>query len=85
MALTSTGITKQEQTIREQAYVATVANLRLEDLHLDEEARGIFRSHADGKIDDHEFSAAIGELNERRFGPVPVSGNGRSPQRPWSS
>lgn len=85
MALTSTGITAQEQAIREKAYAATIANLRLEDLHLDEVASRIFRSHADGDIDDDEFSAAIGELNERRFGPLSLSRNGHSPEHPRSS
>jgi len=37
----------------------------------------IFQRHVDGEIGDEELAAAIDELNERRCGPLPVSGNGR--------
>jgi hypothetical protein len=56
----------------------TIANLRIENLHLDDESRRIFQRHVDGEIGLEEFRAAIDELNERRFGPLSVSRNGRS-------
>jgi hypothetical protein len=78
MATTSTPISEQERAKRNQALVATIANLRIEDFHLDDESKRIFQTHVDGEISDEEFHAAIDELNERRFGPICVSGNGRS-------
>jgi hypothetical protein len=78
MAATLTQLGEQERTKRQQALANTVANLRIENLRLDEESKGIFQRHVDGEIDFQEFRAAIDELNERRFGSVPVSRNGRS-------
>ena len=78
MATTATPISEQERAKRKQALVATIANLRIEDLHLDDESKRIFQKHVDGEIGNEEFRAAIDELNERRFGPISVSGNGRS-------
>ena len=78
MATTSTPISQHEREKREQALAATVANLRIEDLHLDDESKLIFQRHVDGEIGDKEFHAAIDGLNERRFGSISVSGNGRS-------
>jgi hypothetical protein len=77
MATTSTPISAEERAKREQALVATVAHLRIEDLHLDNDLKRIFQRHVDGEIGDDELAAAIDELNERRFGPLLVSGNGR--------
>lgn len=73
MATTSTPISEQERAKREQALLDTMANLRIENLHLDEESKLVFQRHVDGEIDFEEFRAAIDELNERRFGPVSVS------------
>jgi len=78
MAVTPTPITEQERAKREQALVAAIANLRIEDLHVDDELKRIFQRHVDGEIGDEELAAAIDELNERRFGPLPVSRNGRT-------
>ena len=78
MATTATPISEQERVKREQALVSTIANLRIENLHLDDESTRIFQRHVDGEIDFEEFRAAIDERNERRFGPVSVSRNGRS-------
>ena len=77
LATTSTRISAQEQAKRQQALIATFAQLRIEDLHLDNDLKRIFQRHVDGEIGDEELAAAIGEFNERRFGPLPVSGNGR--------
>ena len=77
MATTSTPISAQEQAKRQQALIATIAHLRIEDLHLDNDLKRIFQRHVDGEIGDEELAAAIDELNEHRFGPLPVSGNGR--------
>ena len=77
LATTSTRISAQEQAKRQQALIATFAQLRIEDLHLDNDLKRIFQRHVDGEIGDDELAAAIDELNERRFGPLPVSGNGR--------
>jgi hypothetical protein len=77
MSPTLIPIGEQERAKREQALVATIANLRIEDLHLDDELKRIFRRHVDGEISDEELGAAIDELNERRFGPLPISRNGR--------
>ena len=78
MATTATPISEQERVKREMALVSTIANLRIEDLHLDHESTCIFQRHVDGEITFEEFRAAIDEWNERRFGPVSVSRNGRS-------
>jgi hypothetical protein len=78
VATTSTPIIEQEREKRKQALAATVANLRIEDLHLDDESKLIFQRHVDGEIGNEEFHAAIDRLNERRFGLISVSGNGRS-------
>lgn len=77
MSTTSTPISAQEQAKRQQALIATIAHLRIEDLLLDNDLKRIFQRHVDGEIGDEELAAAINELNERRFGPLPVSGNGR--------
>jgi len=78
VATTSTPIGGQERAKREQAFVATVANLRIEGLYLDDELKGIFQRHVDGEISIEEFRAAVNELSERRFGSLSVSRNGRS-------
>ncbi|HEY6392087.1 MAG TPA: antitoxin VbhA family protein [Bryobacteraceae bacterium] len=62
-------ISEQERAGREQALVATIANLRIEDLHVDDELKHIFQRHVDGEIGDNELGAAIDELNEGRLGP----------------
>lgn len=77
MAATWTPITEQERAKREQALVVTIAHLRIEDLHLDDELKRIFQRHVDGEVGDEELGAAIDVLNERRFGPLLVSRNGR--------
>ena len=78
MAATATPISEQERVKRERALVSTIANLRIEDLHLDDESKRVFQRHVDGEFDLPEFRAAIDELNERRFRPLSVSRNGRS-------
>jgi hypothetical protein len=45
---------------------------------LDKEAIRIFERHVDGELSLEQFRLAIEELNERRFGPLPLSGNGCS-------
>lgn len=70
-------ITEQERAIREEAYRDAVTNLRLEGLEMDEGAKRIFQAHVDGQISSEEFRAAIDDLNERKFRPVSLSGNGR--------
>ena len=70
-------ITEQERAIREEAYRDAVTNLRLEGLEMDEETKRIFQRHIDGQISSEEFRAAIDDLNERKFRPVSLSGNGR--------
>ena len=70
-------ITEQERAKREEAYRDALTNLRLEGLEMDEEAKRIFQRHVDGEITSAEFRAAIDDLNERKFRPVPLSGNGR--------
>jgi hypothetical protein len=77
MATTATPISGRERVKREQALVSTIANLRIENLHVDDESTRIFQRHVDGEIGFEEFRAAIDEWNERRFGPVSVSRNGR--------
>ena len=78
MATTAVPIGAQERVKRAQALVSTIANLLIEDLHLDDESKRIFQRHVDDEIGFEEFRAAIDELNERRFGPVSVSRHGRS-------
>ena len=77
MAATLTPISERERAKREEALVAAIANLRIEDLHVDDELKRIFQRHVDGEIGDEELGAAIDELNERRLGPLPRSRNGR--------
>jgi hypothetical protein len=71
-------ITQRERAVREDAYRDAVTNLRLEGLEMDEEAKRIFQRHIDGEIASEEFRAAIDDLNERKFRPLSLSGNGRS-------
>ena len=78
MPATLAQIEERERTKRQKALVDTLANLRIENLHLDDESKCIFQRHVDGKIGLDEFRAAIDELNERRFGPVSVPRNGCS-------
>jgi hypothetical protein len=73
-----TQVNVRERAKREQALVDTIANLRIEDLHLDEEAMRAFDRHVDGELNWEAFRTAIDELNERRFGSISVSRNGRS-------
>ena len=77
MAAAATPISEQERVKRERALLSTIANLRIENLHLDDESQLIFQRHVDGEISFEQFRAAIDELNERRFGSVSVSRNGR--------
>ena len=77
MLATSNTISEQERAKREQALVAMVAHLRIENLHLDEELERLFQRHVNGEIADEELDAAIDDLNERRFGPLPVPRTGR--------
>ena len=77
MVTTSIPSSGQQHMNREQALLDTIANLRIENLHLDDEAKGIFQRHVDGEIGFEEFRAAIDELNEQRFGSLSVSRNGR--------
>src|ERR1022692_5304311 len=58
MATTSTPISEQERAKRDRAFVATIANLRIEDFHLDDESKRIFQRHVDGEISDEEFLVA---------------------------
>jgi hypothetical protein len=60
-----TQISERERTIREQALIDTIANLRIENLHLDDESKCIFQRHVDGELSFGEFRASIKELNER--------------------
>ena len=78
MAAAATPISEQERVKRERALLSTMANLRIENLHVDDESKLIFQRHVDGEISFEQFRAAINELNERRFGSVSVSRNGRS-------
>jgi hypothetical protein len=70
-------ITERECAVREEAYRNAVTNLRLEGLEMDEETRRIFRRHVDGEVTFEEFRAAIDDLNERKFRPLSLFGNGR--------
>jgi hypothetical protein len=70
-------IAEQERARREEAYRHAVTNLRLEGLEMDEEAKRIFQEHVAGQISSEDFRAAIDDLNERKFRPVSLSGNGR--------
>ena len=78
MSTTSTPISEEERAKRFGAFVATIANLRIEDFHLDDESKCIFQKHVDGEISDEGFRAAIDDLNERQFGPMSVPRNDRS-------
>ena len=69
--------TERERAVREEAYRESVTNLRLEGLEMDEEAKRIFQRHVDGEITSQEFRTMIDDLNERKFRPVSLSGNGR--------
>ena len=61
--------TSKDRAVREEAYRDAIANLRLEGLEMDEEAKRIFHRHVDGEITSEEFCAAIDDLNERKFRP----------------
>ena len=69
--------TELERAVREEAYRDAVTNLRLEGLEMDEDAKRIFRRHIEGEITSEEFRAAIDDLNDRKFRPLSLSGNGR--------
>ena len=71
-------IVQQQRAKRERAFVAAIADLRIENLHLDDETKRIFQRHVNGEIGFEEFRSAIDELNERRFGSVSLYRNGRS-------
>jgi hypothetical protein len=71
-------ISDEEHQKRARALRETIANLRIENLHLDEDSKRIFQRHVDGEISDEEFQAALDELNEQRFGSLSLSGNKRS-------
>jgi hypothetical protein len=57
MAATTTPIDEQERPKPETALVGTIANLRIENFHLDDESTRIFQMHVDGDIRDEEFRA----------------------------
>jgi len=70
--------TERERAARGESYREAVTNLRLEGLEMDQEAKRIFQRHIDGELTSEEFRAAIDDLNERKFRPLSLSGNGRS-------
>jgi len=63
-------VSEQQRAKRHQALAGAIANLRVENLHLDEECRRIFQLHVDGEITFDEFRAAIEELTNYRLKPV---------------
>ena len=51
--------------------------LRIARMRLGDEAIELYRRYADGEISLDELGAAIAALHDSRYGPVPISGNGR--------
>ena len=66
---------ERQRAIREEAYRDALTNLRLEGLEMDEEAKRIFQRHIASEVSFEGFRAAIDDLNERKFGRAPQSGN----------
>jgi hypothetical protein len=82
MAAILTPIDAQERAKREQALVATIAHLRIEDFHLDDELKRIFQKHVNGEIDypddvAHALCVPCRDTSRHRLGsahPYPAKG-----------
>ena len=71
-------ITEQERAKRLEPVRQALASVRLEGLEPGEEALAIFQRYADGELTREEMGAEIDAMHDRKYGPVPVSRNGRS-------
>jgi len=68
-------ISEQERARRGEEYHQALASLRLEGLAPGGEARAIFQRYVDGELTLEQMGAEIDTLNERRIGPVRLSGD----------
>jgi hypothetical protein len=66
-------ITAVERARRTRVYEEALASIRLEGFKLDEDVKAIYRRYIDGALTLAEVGTAINELDDREFGPLPVS------------
>ncbi|MGA2741372.1 MAG: antitoxin VbhA family protein [Bryobacteraceae bacterium] len=84
MALATQPITAAERARRTLIYEEALASVRLEGFELDEQTQALYRRYIHGDLTLAEVGSATDELDEREFGPVPVSRHKR-PQEPSRS
>jgi hypothetical protein len=73
MALAIHRITASERTRRTRIYEEALASVRLEGFELDEQTKALYQRYIDGELTLAELGSAIDELDDREFGPVPLS------------
>jgi hypothetical protein len=77
-------ITAAERARRTRVYEEALASIRLEGFELYEDVKAIYRRYIDGALTLDEVGTAINELDDREFGPLPVSRH-KHPQEPARS
>jgi hypothetical protein len=73
MALAIHSITSAERARRTRVYEEALASIRLEGFDLDEQVTALYLRYIDGELTLAEVGRAIDEIDDREFGPVPVS------------
>ncbi len=73
MALALHTITAAERERRTRIYEEALASLRLEGLDIDEQTKAVYRRYMDGELTLIEVGREIDELDDREFGPIPLS------------
>jgi hypothetical protein len=71
-------ITEQERARRSSNVGQALASVRLEGLEPGQEALDIYQRYVEGEISLEQVGAEIDALNDRDYGPVRLSRNGRS-------
>jgi hypothetical protein len=71
-------ITEQERARRLSHVTEALATVRLEGLEPGKEALDIYERYVDGELTLEQLGGEIDALNERDYGPLPLSRNGRS-------
>ena len=70
-------ITEQQRAERLDEVRQALASVRLEGLEPGEDAHSIYQRYVDGELTLEQMGAEIQALHDRKYGPVPVPGNGR--------
>lgn len=73
-----------ERSRRTRVYEEALASVRLEGFELDEQVKALYQRYVDGELTLAEVGSMIDELDDREFGPVPLSRH-KHPKEPARS